>query len=257
MMTYYEKFIAVVKSQGKILRERGDVVTLPFGSEYSLLLKNKNSKKALVSVEIDGKSVLDNGGKFIIQPNSEFELEGFVEGVRGTNKFKFIQKTQQISDYRGDRIDDGLIRIEFTYEKEIVKRTIIEETFKNIKNYEEHHHHHHHHHRDYYTPWHWGTSICNNVQSSNSNNDLSQAVYACSSEPTLNCGSNIKTNSLGCYEDLSKPVEDEGITVKGSKSFQNFNYGSIGELEESSSVIILKLRGVTEKENTWVQAKLL
>ena len=41
----------------------------------------------------------------------------------------------------------------------------------------------------------------------------------------------------------SAPLPDEGITVKGSQVNQNFNYGNIGPLENSSRVIILKLIG--------------
>jgi hypothetical protein len=36
-MMYKERFIAVIKYNGKVLRERDDVVTLPFGSEYSII----------------------------------------------------------------------------------------------------------------------------------------------------------------------------------------------------------------------------
>ena len=47
-MVYKSNFVAVVKTNGTILREKGesnDEVYLPFGNEYSLLLKNKNSKR--------------------------------------------------------------------------------------------------------------------------------------------------------------------------------------------------------------------
>ena len=39
-MTYQEKLVAVVKCRGKILREHGEFVTIPFGEEYTILLKN-------------------------------------------------------------------------------------------------------------------------------------------------------------------------------------------------------------------------
>ena len=37
---------------------------------------------------------------------------------------------------------------------------------------------------------------------------------------------------------------DNGITVRGSKIKQEFKSGNIGELEEQSHVIILKLQGI-------------
>ncbi len=45
-MMYKQNFVVVVKCNGKILREQdSDVVYLPFGAEYSILLKNKDSRR--------------------------------------------------------------------------------------------------------------------------------------------------------------------------------------------------------------------
>jgi len=115
-MTYKEQFVAEVKVNGKILRVRNDEVFLPFGSEYSLLLKNLNSKRASVKISIDGTDVLD-GNALVVGPNQTAELEGFLKGSTGKNKFRFIQKTKEIQEHRGDKIDDGIIRIEFAYEE--------------------------------------------------------------------------------------------------------------------------------------------
>jgi hypothetical protein len=116
---YNEKMVAVVKSNGKIVREVGNSVYLPFGSEYSIYLKNLSSKRAVVSITIDGQDVL-NGDKIIVDSNDTFELKGFMDncGLRVRNKFKFIEKTQEISDYRGDKIEDGLIVVKYRFEKE-------------------------------------------------------------------------------------------------------------------------------------------
>jgi len=114
-MAYMDKFIVAVKHNGKILRETSDVVYLPFGAEYSILLKNKNSMNAVASVEIDGMNVVD-GKNIIVPPNESVELKGFMKGMSVNNRFKFIQKTEAIRKYRGDRIDDGMIRVEFRFE---------------------------------------------------------------------------------------------------------------------------------------------
>ena len=111
-MVYSDKLVVVLKHKGKILREHKDVVTLPFGSEYSILVKNLNTAKAKVSIEIDGEHVLD-GQALLVDANTTTELKGFLKGSRTTNRFKFIEKTAQISNYRGDRIDDGIIRVEY------------------------------------------------------------------------------------------------------------------------------------------------
>ena len=42
-MMYNNKLVAAIKSNGKVLREFGEEVYIPFGSEYSILIKNLHS----------------------------------------------------------------------------------------------------------------------------------------------------------------------------------------------------------------------
>lgn len=114
-MMYRNKLVAVIKVDGKILRERGETVYIPFGSEYSIHFKNLHSTDAVVDVSIDGDDVLDNS-RLVVRANGENSVEGFLRGDEVSHKFKFIEKTQEISDYRGDKISDGLIRIAFQFE---------------------------------------------------------------------------------------------------------------------------------------------
>ena len=76
-MTYKDNFVVEVKCNGKIMRVRDGAVHLPYGSEYTLLLKNLNSRKASIKIHIDGQDVLDYSS-LILQPNSTTELEGFL-----------------------------------------------------------------------------------------------------------------------------------------------------------------------------------
>jgi len=140
-MTYKDYFVVEVKSKGKILRVKNGAVSLPFGSEYSILLKNLNSRRASIKIHIDGQDVLDYSS-LILEPNTSTELEGFLNGTTARNKFKFIQKTKEIQDHRGDKIGDGMIRVEFAFEKPKPERrqVIIEQ-------------HEHHNHYDYYHWW--------------------------------------------------------------------------------------------------------
>ena len=242
-MMYKERFIAIIKYKGKVLRERNDVVSLPFGSEYSLMLKNLESRKAVVNVSVDGEDVLD-GHQLIVQPNSEMELKGFMDGMGVRNRFKFIKKTQEISDYRGDRLDDGLVRVEFTFEKKKVTR-IVEETTV---------------YKHYHDTW-WSykcptcgnrpcTCIMWNLPTYNYYfNDSSggSGGFTCSND-TKGCSSDVTVNNMSfTTSNLETPLDDEGITVKGSKTRQDFTYSHTRELEEDSSVIILRLRGTTKK----------
>ena len=123
-MMYSNKFVAAIKYKNKVCREHGDTVYLPFGSEYSLLLKNLNSVRAVVSVSIDGSDVLDNN-RIIVNANDSVQLDGFMRGSTVVNSFKFIEKTKKIERYRGNRPDDGLVRVEFWFERPPLNYTYI------------------------------------------------------------------------------------------------------------------------------------
>ena len=209
-MTYLNNFIAVLKSDGKILREteRG-TFHLPFGCEYSILLKNNNGLRAVVDIEVDGIKALD--GKLIMDANSTSEIKGFMKNMHESNKFKFIKKTQEISNFRGDRIEDGSIRIEFQLE---------------IPSYWWHHSNSNDY-LTYYSQPNFYTPDINNYRPYNT----SDVVFTCSNNSSL-------TNS--------KSLED-GITVKGSNIGAKFNYGVVNSLSDKKEVITLYLKGFSKK----------
>jgi hypothetical protein len=233
-MTYKDRFVAEIKCNGKILRVRNDTVTLPFGSEYSLLLKNLNSRRACVKISIDGQDVLDSVS-LVLSPNETTELQGFMKDNVATNRFKFIQKTKEIQDHRGDRVDDGLIRVEFAFEEPFIQKNI-------IKDYDwpqrrdmiwEYHHHYYHwpsFRYDYNNP---SIYYCSNISSN---------VEDAKSEPLGTCDVSFVSDQVSGTPKTFEPNPDEGITVKGSEINQQFNYTSIGSLSQAE-VIIIKLRG--------------
>lgn len=114
---YSNSFVAAVKVDGKILREFKDTIYLKFGSEYSILLKNLESRRAVAKIFIDGQEVCAGG--FVIEPNREVEIERFVNDLSQGNRFKFIEKTAGVEAHRGNKIEDGLIRIEFEFEQAV------------------------------------------------------------------------------------------------------------------------------------------
>ncbi len=224
-MVYNKQFVAVVKCNGNILREKNDVVTLPFGSEYSILLKNLSSRRANVNISIDGNDML-YGQSLILEPEKETELLGSIHGAAVNNRFKFIQKTKQIQEHRGDKLDDGMIRIEFAFEKPQAK--IID---------------HNHHHYDYtYHPPVIGKRVRRLWQESS--DPYKDTMFSSSTIKARSCfhatvGQSVVQNDVT----LNTLDVDEGITVAGSKVSQDFSYTSIGELDEAE-VIILRLRGI-------------
>jgi hypothetical protein len=267
-MTYKERFVAVVKSNGKILREHDGVVTLPFQSEYSILMKNLESRKAEVRITIDGQDVL-NGSSLLVMPNSTFELEGFLSGFKVTNKFKFIKKTKEIIEHRGDKIDDGIIRVEFTYEKYKPERKQIIHDHIHYCPYCYCHpctcypHRWRHGRRWYDTvTWYYGSDSSVRTSSPNftiwtgtaANDSDIVSVYNCSLTNSVGENQRGVAESINFTQPTFEPLDDEGITVKGSESNQKFVSANIGELEENSNVIIIKLRGTTSSGEEVKQA---
>lgn len=117
---YHNKMVVCIKHNGKILRENKDLVNLPFGSEFTVLVKNLSSRRAQFSLHIDGVDVL-SGTKILVNPNSETEIKRFMNTTNSSegNAFKFIERTESIENGpRGIRADDGIVRVEYWYEKE-------------------------------------------------------------------------------------------------------------------------------------------
>jgi hypothetical protein len=222
-MMYRNNFVAVIKCNGRILRERtGGKVYLPYGSQYSVLLKNKDARRALVDIEIDGEDVL-NGHSLIVGGNEEQEIKGFMRNMNKTNRFKFIKKTKEIQNYRGDRIDDGLVRITYRFEKQ------------------------------YQAPE-QPVIIYNTLPTGTGVRDWTGTDFSYSS-----CTYSLGAKSKSCNDTVmyccnnAFPASDEGITVKGTKINQNYNYGSIGNLESSTNTIVLHLLGITKSKKKVVK----
>lgn len=220
-MMYKEKLVVVLRSNGKILREHGDTIHIPFGSEYSLSFKNLENRKAVATVEIDGVNVLGSYSS-ILNPGEEVNLERFITNgnlYRG-NKFKFIKKTKEISDYRGDKIDDGLIRIEFRFEKEQEIPITTWSTYS------------------YYTSGDLGRKdVCESYNMSKTRSFSNFTSTLNRKDPDVPY--RLCDYSFANFSDIS----DDGITVKGSMSNQGFYFGSIGQLEDKSYTMVFNLKG--------------
>ena len=222
-MMYNKKLVCAIKVGGRVLREQyrdgNSVVYLPFGAEYSLLLKNLSTQKSIVNVEIDGKNVTDGG--MIVDANREVNFERAINGdmVSG-RKFKFIEKTEEISDFRGDRIDDGLIRITYQFEKQYFPLYTVPSWPQQWIN-----------HNVTYGP------VTNFRESSSGGGGTQSSCFTSCSSATYAKNDSTPTGAINscCFEDAS------GITVEGSRSNQTFTYGSIGSLECEVHTMVFQL----------------
>jgi hypothetical protein len=230
-MVYNNKFVAVVSCNGKILREvsSDNDVILPFGAEYSLIFKNLDDRRAVVEVSIDGVDVLDNR-RIVVDANSSTELKGIMKGSTVKNAFKFIQKTEKIQDHRGDKIDDGFIRIKFGFERKIEK-TITYSAFPNVYRSTEV--------RSFY----YDSSNSSDVKYGGRSNERGISSNA---EPmaSTTISSSVTMDSLGPSQ---APKAEEGITVPGSELKQDFSNTYVGSIEDHGT-IVLRLKGTDKSE---------
>lgn len=116
-MMYSNFLVAVIKHNDQILRENGNVVAMPFGEEFSILIKNLNNRRAKVRVFIDGSDALD-GTELVIDAKNQIDLKRFIKkgNMNAGNAFKFIERTESVENHRGINAEDGLVRVEFVYE---------------------------------------------------------------------------------------------------------------------------------------------
>lgn len=220
-MSYTNQFVSAIKVHGKILRENNSTVALPFGAEYTILLKNLKSVRAIVEVTIDGESAT-GGEKLILDPNSELDFERYIRNrnLSSGNRFKFIERTETIEKHRGIKSSDGLVRVEFWAEK-ITPRPIITVTpyqyFPDQSNS-------------------WGKSTPN------------YPIICRGVEPswTMNCAETSYDSAI--YSASSNDTSEIGITVPGSESTQKFVEGSWFPTENESTVIVFHLVGKIESK---------
>jgi hypothetical protein len=217
---YKNGLVAVIKVGGRVLRETKDVVYVPFGSEYSVLIKNLKTKRVLINMAIDGTDAFD-GTQIVIPANSEVELERFIRNgnLNSGNKFKFIERTEAIEEFRGVKSDDGLIRIEYWTEKVHDPMILVNNAWK----YE------------------FGTNYRNPYGNFRSFNSLDDSY---SFNDVSTCG----LTYCAFNQQSLEPVNGAGITVAGSQSNQTFGTCGWFETEPQSEVLILKMCGKTETQ---------
>ncbi len=252
-MMYNNKLAVALKSAGKVLREFKDEVYVPFGSEYSVYIKNMNSVRALVKVSVDGVDVGD-GTKFVVDANDSIDIERFIKNGNFDegNRLKFIERTGAIEDHRGIDIEDGLVRVEFDFEKPAPATTIYwpyVPPYRRDRRWDD---------NIFYSqgtghsPLIGGsfTTISNHVGDApqvtlTSSNVGADAKASASAEGVLRNAVNVNYAAVDLPEIQAEVENDVGITVPGSISDQQFNVASWFPTETETHVIVLKILGQT------------
>ena len=247
-MMYQNKLAVAIKVNGKVLREgksqdseRDDTVFIPFGSEYTLYVKNMNSVRALVRFQIDGTDATE-GVSIIVPANGFIELERFIKNANFNEglKFKFIERTKKIEDGpRGIKVEDGLIRIEYEFEREPAKivntpYTITTTWPRGITD-------------DYLRG---GSAMSFSASDASIQNTSSATMDSYAAPSPAKTSSSMRSASrLTASSAAPSPTEDaneKGITVGGSKSDQEFHQGSWFPTDGVKHVMIIKILGETD-----------
>jgi hypothetical protein len=233
---YQNGFVLAVRVGDRFVEEKNsNQFVVPFNTEYSLRLKNRNDRKAVARVYIDGEEV-NKLGSFVLDPNSELDLERFVDKLDKGNKFKFVPLSDSRVKDKNDG-ENGFVEARFQLVKPVEKPII----------YDHHYHHHHHHgpyyHWPYYGPyWNSGSSITlsggtggGTVSSNFTCNSMDSVMDAGDAEPLMasNC----------CSMDIGM---EKGATIEGGLSGQKFSYSYVGELESTEVVLRGYLIGTSD-----------
>jgi hypothetical protein len=261
---YNKKLAVAIKTNGKILREFAnssktkDTVYIPFGSEYSVLLKNLNTVRVLTNVYIDGTNATPGG--LVLNAGQEIDLERWIKNgnLSTGNRFKFIERSGAVENHRGIKLEDGLIKVEYQFEKVYV----YEPAPFNPGHWEWKPHY-------WGSPWYRGmTDTISHSDNSfgsttpigmrgssmgaiSSNAVRSKGIVGSASMNSISPTSASLTSDSATYNaldgdsDVKSFYNDAGITVAGSKSTQQFQTAAWFATETESNIIILKLLGET------------
>ena len=229
---YGNKLAAAIKVNGKVLREFKDTVYIPFGSEYSILVKNLNTTRAVVNIFLDGEDVVPGG--LVVDPGREIDLERWIKNgnLSEGNRFKFIERTEAIENGpRGIKLEDGLIRLEYQFEQ---PRPVfnIAPTYTKTSN-----------------PWNsvYASGASYNVNGMMRSVDFSagEAMKASATSATNATLQSMNISTTSAVHDGMATMDwcDTGITVPGSKSEQKFQTVTMGAMELDKYSLVIKLLG--------------
>jgi hypothetical protein len=268
---YNNDFVLAIKlnNQKLFLEERKDhSIAVPFGAEYSLRLKNKNSRRALVKIFIDGENVSGNG--YIVDRQSHIDIKRFAE-VEKAFKVAALDSSDAIENGKNGPNDDrgkGVIEAHFYLEKERPVPPVVID-------------HHYHHYHDVYLPrpypyrtrpwygepWYgepWYGEVwrgsdhligANSLSKSMSINNVSScsmdgASFACSNDSlslndtskSLLRGMSLESLESAMPRNPVPKIEQDACTVEGSYSDQKFGVGYI-DVEDKATICTLILKG--------------
>jgi len=233
-MGFANGYVASIILKNKPLREfkyQGKrTVKVPFGSEYTIRIKNKSKEPALVDVSIDDTDVL-NGSSLLLTAGETVNLERFVSESSKGKKFKFISlkegaATGEIDDPYRD--ENGVVRVKFhkTHHFPSLFNTL-NNNFHLPYGSEINHGYHNnpiYHNNRIYEPTGPKKNFCSDPYAA-----LNTTTGCAMASDSVNTNTSNFCNVLNSSRSLSKSCvsedipSDKGATVEGSESNQSFS----------------------------------
>ena len=191
-----------------------------------------------------------DGNSLVLGAYQDVNLERYLKDVTKGNRFKFIERTASVEKHRGIGAEDGLIRIEFAYEKQVNKLSYVPDWNARLGG-------------PVYGGYagnnsgHYTKGLMGNSFSTNAVGSFSDSLSAAPTKNTATlCGvSENQCSAKSVQTDHSMDwlfaeqeravLNDAGITVPGSISEQKFQVVAGFQTEDEKHVIILRLLGET------------
>lgn len=253
-MTYSNHFVMCVLVNGQPIQELANgVVSLPFGTEYSLRFRNKHARRAVVKIFIDGENV--SGGGYIIDAHGHVDIKRHHDVDRA---FKFVSlDSPDAVDFGENGPNDdkvkGTIEAQFYLEKEFPQTPVIHEI------------HHHHYPRPRPNPWPYRPPVWYNTHTCGGTTSSLDSGASFSAKGMSAGGARATLSSFSPAPAAAPAVQNfttqdcfvnnselkDGCTVEGNVTGQNFHSVSI-DLEDTCTVLKLFLQG--HETTTYVAA---
>jgi len=110
--------------KAEVVRQNGDAyptssdnrVTVPYHEEYCVRVRNRDCRRAMFMVYIDGQAISPN--KFVLGSNSDVTIERFVEDLNAGRKFQWLPLDHKEVKDRIGKPETGMVRVVMWWEKE-------------------------------------------------------------------------------------------------------------------------------------------
>ena len=209
---YNNNCVIAILHKGKVLRETGGQVHLPFGSEYKIRAKNTGWGRVKVRISVDGTYIHPEDQSFVIDSGDHMDLERMITDGNwdSGSKLKFVSLSDgQVQD--PTNAENGVVKVEFYREKDNPV-IYIEPEKPTVVGF-------------------LGYDVTCNVN------------YASSDMSNCSIGTSLTNNGGGRR---LKSKASNGATIEGSKSNQKFTTTDDFETHILPNTLSLTLMGLTE-----------